>query len=99
MRTIQAPTVQLNGTSQSQLMNDYDEAGTALQEALRLLSRTAPHGRDYLQVKGSQERFTLAQQEHQHRMDRLHEVYDELCALYNAVDERQDTVVVERRCL
>jgi len=41
------PTVNLNGTSRSSLLNNVRDVYEVLQEAKKLMSEVSPHGRDY----------------------------------------------------
>lgn len=79
-----APTVHLNGTSQGELLRAYSDATAAVDAALRALSETSPHARDY--YVQAPDAYGRAAVEHSLRVEKLTDVYDELLALFNAVD-------------
>ena len=70
------PTIHLNGTSKSELLENLIEAGAACQHAIKKVAETAPNGRDYY----TQDRnaFKQANIEHHSRLDRLKAVLAEL---------------------
>jgi len=76
---MQLPILHLNGTSKEYLSSKYHTAGSAVDAAIKALAETAPHGRDYYPEPGAYER---AQAEHESRMKRLHDIYEELGELY-----------------
>lgn len=76
---MQFPVLHINGTSKEDLSSKYYAAGTAVNAAINALAATAPHGRDYYPEPGAYER---AQVEHESRMKRLHDIYEELGELY-----------------
>lgn len=96
MKTLIAPRVNLNGTSQAALVRDLCTAATALATAISALAETAPHGRDYQSCDPAEPyRFKQAQLQHAQRVTRLTDVQAELCALAEAIDERRDSAEIE----
>lgn len=71
-----APTVNLNGTSSRELIEQIRTAHLALLEAFRALQKASPHGRDYQTVPT--ERYTLARHQHNIRLVRLDNTIKEL---------------------
>lgn len=81
------PTIHLNGTSAERLLDDINNAYSALTEALRAVAHTAPNGRDYyVQPAGS---FEQAQNEHYSRIARLVAVQTELQQIAEGIDAQQ----------
>ena len=93
-KELQAPLVHLNGTSKEMLLEELENAYSALGEALDKLRRTAPNGRDYYVLQeGSLKR---AEDEHRDRMVRIDSVRKEIECLVGAIDdgETKPTMVV-----
>lgn len=81
------PTIHLNGTSADSLLEGWEEAYLAINEAVRKLAEAAPNGRDYyVQEPGA---LPVAQEEHFARMRKLQEVAKELEALCENVSKQQ----------
>lgn len=75
------PTVHLNGTSRSELMEGYANAAVAVQDAIAMVGAHAhPNGRDYYPQGPSA--IATAMDEHASRIARLKAVHDELETLY-----------------
>lgn len=79
------PTIHLNGTSKEALLDLLHEAGIAVNNATAAVMLTAPNGRDYY-PQGPQA-ISQAIAEHDSRIKRLADIYDELANLYIAIDE------------
>ena len=77
------PTVHLNGDSILTLKQQHCDALESLHDAMRVLSYTQPHGRNYY-PQGS-EAISEAHEEHMARMTKLNEVYEEVCEIYNHI--------------
>jgi len=92
MKVLQVPTVHLHGTSHGTLLEGYTAAGQALRIAMEKVQETAPHGRDF--YTGSLDRLGNAMFEHNYRILRLREIYKELLALAEAVEEGRETAEV-----
>ena len=76
MRELTFPTIHLNGSSADDLIKQNRNAVYKIQEAMEALRKAAPHGRDYyMQYDGA---FAYARTEHENRMTKLKEVFDEL---------------------
>jgi hypothetical protein len=73
------PTVHLNGTGAERLLEQYTEAGRAVQEAIDALAGAAPNARDYY-VQGP-DAFACAAREHAARATALRGVLADLEAL------------------
>lgn len=81
------PTVHLNGTGKKGLLEQYEDAGHALREAIDKLRGTAPHGRDYY-VSKDPDALRKATEEHRARLIKLSDVLIELQELAIAVNEQ-----------
>ncbi len=88
MKTVQAPTVHLNGTTKDDLLDAIEDAFHAVSEALDKMRKTCPNGRDY-QTRGALP-FEVALAQHQHRLLRVASVMDELEAIATAIHEGVD---------
>ena len=78
------PAIHLNGTSKDALTDQLSEAGSAVQSAIAAVNAAAPNGRDYY-PQGPQA-IGQAIKEHNARITRLTDLYDELVALYEAIE-------------
>lgn len=76
MKPLAIPTVHLNGTSQSELLNQQTDAAQAIFKAMNALNDASPNGRDY--YPQGPDALKKAQKEHADRMQRLRSVYEEL---------------------
>jgi hypothetical protein len=70
------PTVHLNGTSKADLLEQQAKAREKINETLLALQEASPHPRDYY-VQGT-EIWNLAVKQHQARVKRFQQTYDEL---------------------
>lgn len=75
---MQLPQVNLNGTSRDELAMQYRNVYSAVDVALDLLCRFAPHGRDYQTVPGA---YEIARREHDARVEKLASVKAEIEAI------------------
>jgi len=82
-----APIIHSNGTSAQRILDDYDMAYQALNEATLALQRTAPNGRDYYVVPDS---LPKAEQEHMERLVMLRTIQDQLEELMEKVTDQID---------
>jgi hypothetical protein len=81
---MEIPTIsRLSGTMPEDLLKDYIEAKTAVENALRTLSGVWPHGRDYQQ--GS---INKAMHEHAERCKQLHQVAGELQVIAEGISNQ-----------
>lgn len=85
MADLIVPQVHMNGTSQRELLRQFMDAHTALEEALDALRKTAPNGRDYY-VTGN---FSEAQLAHIRRMTKIEEVSDEVEKIAEAIANQE----------
>lgn len=76
MSNLTMPTIHLNGTSRSELLEQQVVAIDAVRKAIDALQQASPNGRDYY-VQGGHA-FTAAREEHTSRLSRLVEVRKEL---------------------
>lgn len=77
------PTIHSNGTSPKSLLEDYMKASASLRQAIHDLEEAGPNGRDYYpQGPGA---FTVAQEEHENRLERLESVRRELVQIMDHV--------------
>jgi hypothetical protein len=87
-RTMQLPTIHLNGTSKERLIEALCEASQALDLAFSALKQTAPNGRDY--YPQGPEAIHKATEEHLARLRRLDDIKNEIDALALAIDELEN---------
>lgn len=80
------PTVHLNGTSREELIRQRIESGTAILNAINVLSANGPHMRDYYVVPGS---WKGAREKHGERIRTLDRIYNELRDEYDALNEEE----------
>lgn len=71
------PILNLNGTSRSSLVEQYQNALEAVQNTLDVLSETSPHGRDYILNKDPRALIN-ATNEYAERQNKLRIVRSEL---------------------
>jgi hypothetical protein len=86
--TIEAPIVNLNGTSPDSLIEAYIEACHALRVAAVALADTAPNGRDW-QTSRDRDAFKRAQAQHAVRMQALNGILADVVNLVAAVDDQR----------
>lgn len=79
------PVVHINGTSKSELIELYENAYNAVQDAYKVLMRSAPNGRDYYPVPGSMD---SAIREHNERLGKLDAVMSELEDIIGYLDRQ-----------
>ena len=79
------PTIHLNGTSRNDLYEAYYAAFRAVDEAVQVLHKSGPNGRDYY-LQGASA-INTAVQEHRSRIERLEAVREELLQLTEACSE------------
>ena len=87
-KTIIAPLVHMNGTSKDVLQCDLMNAARKIREAQDALRETCPNARDYYPLK-EPGAFQRARDEYWVRQEHLQLVYNELLALFEAIDQRQ----------
>lgn len=75
------PMVYKGGTSKEALLEQYENAGRAIQTAIRALVGARPHARDFVNAD-----YHAAATEHEARIQALRNVYGEIVAIYNHVD-------------
>lgn len=73
------PTIHLNGTSASDLLDGIKDAVCAVNAAIDAIAKAAPNARDYY-PQGPQA-FAAADLEHRTRLARLHDIHAELEAI------------------
>ena len=86
------PTVNLNGTPGSRLVDQLEEAVNALRTAESALENTEPNGRDY--PSGT---FSHAQSEYRKRLQALQSVRGELETIWESVQGQIDEQAAGRR--
>jgi hypothetical protein len=75
---LSAPVVHLNGTGKTGLLDMYRDQYEALSNALRVLSQTGPHARDFYILKDGDKAFADARIEHYDRMARIENLMKEV---------------------
>ena len=81
------PQININGTHPDSLVDDYKEAYTALQNAIKALQKCMPHGRDY-QINPAV--YNDARQEHTDRIFAVSNVAADIIDLGMNVLEQKD---------
>lgn len=81
------PTVHLNGTSATELLNQLRDAFTAVRQATEKLSKAAPHGRDYY-VQNNDRAYALAREQHEQRVKALVDIANDLEAIAIGVQDQ-----------
>lgn len=76
MTELVTPTVNINGTSQAELMRLYCEALYALHIAENKLANCYPHGRDYQTMEPLA--YLNSRNQHWARMESLHKIRHEI---------------------
>lgn len=77
------PTIHLNGTSKESLVEYWNDAYAALQDALTALQHAAPNGRDY--YPQGPEAIQTAETEHRLRLMKIQSVMGDLNTLREVV--------------
>tara|TARA_R110000803_G_scaffold32357_6_gene71388 strand:- start:698 stop:988 length:291 start_codon:yes stop_codon:yes gene_type:complete len=91
-RTLTVPTVHLNGTGKDDLLNQLYDAYEAVGHALDVMRKAGPNGRDYY-PQGT-DALRNAQDEHQARATKLHQVQIEVEAIIIAINDGSEAVVM-----
>jgi len=73
---IQAPHVNLNGSSKSDLLEQYQKAYLAASKSVDMLRLCAPHGRDYQGLPV--EAYETARTQHKMRMESAHKIANDI---------------------
>lgn len=95
MKKLIVPRVHSNGTGRSDLLAGIHSAAIAVATASKALGETCPHGRDYYVT--SPDAYSRARLEYISRAERLDSVYNELLALYRAIESNTvETEVYQR---
>ena len=81
------PRVHWNGTSREELLKQLHDATAAVSDAITAMAKATPHGRDYYII--SHEATKQAQDEHYARMNKLHEVVQDLIRITEGVAEQR----------
>lgn len=84
--TIIKPTINLNGTSPTVLLQEHIDAHSALCAAISLVSAAGPNGRDYQTAAAGT--FFIAQSQHAIRLNKLNDVLAELEAIALHISEQ-----------
>ena len=79
MKTLIAPIVNNNGSSKDNLLEDYLAIKAALDEALHIMARGTPNGRDYQTVDPGI--ASAAREAHSERMKIIKDMRDEFYAI------------------
>jgi hypothetical protein len=83
MIKLAVPTIHLNGTAKSDLLEAYCEAIHALHQAGTAMAKTYPNGRDYYPQGATA--LNQAMDQHDDRMNRLRGIIKELEVIAEAV--------------
>jgi len=82
-----APTINLNGSSASRLVEEYCGAMGALRAAEERLCEIRPHGRDYQTAAKGDEK--LAKDQHERRIIAVHRCYVEIEEIAQSVQQQE----------
>jgi hypothetical protein len=80
---IMVPMVHLNGTSKQSLLDQYENAIKALEDAKDVLLKSAPNGRDYY-PKGP-DAYEIARKQHYSRTAKINQVINELTSIVEEI--------------
>lgn len=72
---IMRPSVNLNGTSRKELIEQRLDAANAVRLAMEAVQKMCPHGRDYI---GDPVNFDHDRGVHWRRLEKLKEIYEDL---------------------
>ena len=78
-KEIMIPVLHLNGTSKNELVNQYENAIIALKEALQVVLKSAPNGRDYYPLGPNA--YEVAREQHYARITKINQVIEELSSI------------------
>lgn len=84
---MQFPQLNINGTSQTALIEQYESTAAAMVKAIDALRNAAPHGRDYQTLPAGA--YMQAKKEHDARIAALQSVYDDLMDIVINVSEQR----------
>jgi len=85
------PTIHLNGTSGTELLEQVTDAGQAIYEAVKVLQKAFPHARDYYVQPDYPAEFEQARKEWEARREHLMVVYRELEDLAGKISNEIDS--------
>lgn len=85
---MKTPTLHLNGTSGTDLLDNYDFASQAVRRAIEGLCDARPNPRDYY-TQGN-DAFRLACEEHNARVAKLQSVLEDVRAIHESVQTQMD---------
>lgn len=88
---MQAPIININGTSADELLANVINARTAVLDAFRAVQKTAPHGRDFQTAKDGDMLYRHARDGHNRQLERLDDIAKELELLgWQIADQRNE---------
>jgi len=82
------PTIHLNGTSETDLLNELSKATYALRLAVAGVQNTAPNARDYYPQGAAA--MSKAEAQHRARLQKIEDVRAELEKIAEHVSEQRD---------
>lgn len=80
---IMIPIIHLNGTSKKDLVDQYENAIQALEEALQVVLKSAPNGRDYYPL--GEGAYGIAFNQHVTRIGKINSVISELSSIVEQI--------------
>lgn len=80
---IMIPLVHLNGTSKQSLLDQYENAIKALEDAKEVLLKSAPNGRDYYPLEEGA--YGIAFNQHVTRIGKIDSVINELASIVEEI--------------
>lgn len=81
------PTVHLNGTSKTELVEQNERVFVALQNAYVAMKQASPNGRDFY-TKGDSA-LSRALEEHRERMVRMHTLMDQYEQIIGEIEKQE----------
>ena len=93
-RTLYAPLIHSNGTSKKELQEAIANAAREIRKASEALRETLPHGRDYYPLRDNLA-YNKARAQYIAQSTALQNIYDELVAIFNAIENGETTCQVE----
>lgn len=93
---MQAPVININGTSADELLANVLNARTAVLDAFRAVQTTTPHGRDFQTAKDGDALYRQARAEHNHQLKRLDDIAKELEDLGYQIAGQRDEIMATK---
>ena len=93
MKALIVPRVHMNGDTKATLTEGLNAASHAVVAAKEGLRQTAPNARNFYVISPSA--FAVAVEQYRSRQERLQSVYDELLAIFEAIENGEVSAEVK----